>query len=417
MIDQRIINAQQVLSELSGQLNTGTATVQGIERQKMIGDLLDRQPEETTYSLRHALEFIFTTMENNDASDLEVGGDGCISMLWFRINGKKQPVKDFASFTPDESDILLLNLLMKVQREELWENRQLHFGCQLMSPPGPMRFRVTMYFELNHLALSVRHIDTKIRPFRELGLHRHVARLLSLEYQKHGLALITGITGSGKSTTLDSIIDANNRQSAAHIVMIADPIEHMHTSQKSIIRQREIGKDVQSFKDGVVQSLRQDPDIIVIGETRDAETFSAVLEAADSGHKVFATLHTSSAVESIDRILGETPPMEQQRVRERLANLLKCVISQKLIPSLDGKRVLAKEVMVMTGAVRSAILNNHTDEIYQTIQQGNSEGMVTMEQDLARLYTKKIISKEEACNNANNKKRLDDLLLYHRHMQ
>ena len=269
---------------------------------------------------------------------------------------------------------------------------------------------------MSHLALSLRRINASVRAFRDLGLHKSVSRLMSLEYQKRGLILITGISGSGKSSTLDSIIDANNRMSHAHIVMIADPVEYVHISQRCVVRQREVSRDVRCFEEGVIQALRQDPDIIVIGEMRNADTFNAVLEAADSGHKVFATLHTSSAVESIDRIMGESPPEEQQRIRERLANLLTCVVSQKLVNRKDGRLCLAKETMVSNAAIRSAIRTNNTEEIYQIIQQSNSEGMMTMEQDLARLYQKNIISYSEALNNANNKKRFEDLIHYQRTM-
>ena len=409
MIDQRILRAKHVVSELVSQ----TVTVApGIERQQMIGDLLEQQPQEKLYQLRQGMEYHMLCMESKEASDLDFGGIGCNGLSWYRIHGDKRPDLQMGSFTPDEADVMLLNLLLKVQRQEVWETRQLHFGYQVVAPPGPMRFRATLYFELDHLALSVRHITTEVRPFAALGLHRNVARLMSLEYQNMGLVLVTGITGSGKSSTLDTIIDANNRHSDGHIVIIADPLEHLHVSQRCVVRQREVGRDVRSFRDGVTQSLRQDPDIIVIAEMRDAETFGAVLEAADSGHKVFATLHTSSAMESIDRILGETPPNEQARVRERLSTLLTCVISQKLAPALNGKLVLAKEVMVSNAAIRSAIRNNHSDEIYQVIQQGGNEGMITMEQDLARLHREKLISYNEALNTANHKKRLEDLVKF-----
>jgi twitching motility protein PilT len=171
-----------------------------------------------------------------------------------------------------------------------------------------------------------------------------------------------------------------------------------------------VGRDVLSFKDGAIQALRQDPDIIVIGEMRDPETIMVSLEITDSGHKVFSTLHTASAVESIDRIIGEVPPVEQERVRNRMADVLRCVMSQKLIPSLDGKRVLAREVMVMTPSVRSAIKNNNTGEIYQMIQESGEQGMTTMEQDLKRLFVQKKISLESTINFSNNKKRMQQLL-------
>jgi len=233
---------------------------------------------------------------------------------------------------------------------------------------------------------------------------------MSHNYIKFGLSLVTGITGSGKSTTLDAIIDYHNQFDPCHIVIIASPVEYVHTSKVSIIKHREVGRDVLSFKDGVIQSLRQDPDIIVIGEMRDPDTIMAALEVTDTGHKVFSTLHTSSAVESIDRIIAEVHPVEQERVRNRLADVLISVVSQKLVPSLDGKRVLAKEVLIVTPSVRAAIKNNNTSEIYMMINQGGPQGMITMEQDLLRLYTEKKISKENAIAYANNKTRIMQLL-------
>jgi twitching motility protein PilT len=272
------------------------------------------------------------------------------------------------------------------------------------------RFRADGYFDLDQLGLNMRAINNNVRPYKGLELHQNVTRNLSLAGTKEGLCLITGITGSGKSTTLDSIIDANNHAVDAHIVIIASPIEYVHKSDRCIIRHREVGRDVLSFKDGAVQALRQDPDIIMIGELRDPETIMTALEITDSGHKVFSTLHTASAVESIDRIIGETPPVEQERVRNRLADTLRCVMSQKLVPSLDGKRVLAKEIMLGLPSVRAAIKNNNTGEIYQMISEGLDQGMITMEQDLRRLYLQKKISLESAINYANNKRRIQQLL-------
>ncbi|MCH9008098.1 Flp pilus assembly complex ATPase component TadA [candidate division KSB1 bacterium] len=226
------------------------------------------------------------------------------------------------------------------------------------------------------------------------------------------IVAIDGPAGSGKSTTLDSIIDANNRTMSSHIIIIADPVEYVHESIKAIVKHREIGRDVHSFKEGTIQALRQDPDIIVIGEMRDAETIMTVLEVVDSGHKVFSTLHTSSALESIDRILGEISPDEQDRIRERLADVLTAVISQKLIPSLDGRLVLAKEVLLTNSSIKTAIRNNNIGEVYQIIQQSNADGMNTMEQDLARLNSTNTISYFEAYINANNKKRFEELVKY-----
>jgi twitching motility protein PilT len=256
----------------------------------------------------------------------------------------------------------------------------------------------------------MRAINSEIRSLDSYGFHPNVIKTLSHSFIKFGLTLITGITGSGKSTTLDAIIDAHNKFDPAHIVIIASPIEYVHESNFSIIKHREVGRDVLTFRDGVIQSLRQDPDIIVIGEMRDPETILAALEVTDTGHKVFSTLHTSSAVESIDRIVAEIHPTEQDRVRNRLADVLIAIVSQKLVPSSDGKRVLAKEILIVTPNVKAAIKNNNTSEIYMMINQGAPQGMITMEQDLKRLFLEKKISLENAFAYANNKTRIQQIM-------
>lgn len=273
-----------------------------------------------------------------------------------------------------------------------------------------MRFRADAYFDLDTLALNMRAISATTRPLESLGFHQNAIRMMSHNYIKFGLSLVTGITGSGKSTTLDAIIDYHNKFDPAHIVILSSPIEYVHVSNKAIIRHREVGKDVLSFQEGVVQALRQDPDIIVIGEMRDPETIMAALEITDTGHKVFSTLHTSSAVESIDRIIAEVNPVEQERVRNRLADVLTSVVSQKLVPTVDKKRVMAKEVLLVTPSVRAAIKNNNTSEIYMMIVQGGPQGMITMEQDLLRLMKQRLITKEIALSYANNKTRMLQLL-------
>ncbi|GIV62524.1 MAG: hypothetical protein KatS3mg044_1390 [Rhodothermaceae bacterium] len=274
----------------------------------------------------------------------------------------------------------------------------------------PRRFRATLYYDMEHLALNMRAISDELRPLSSLGFHPIIERGLMFRHVRDGLTLVTGVTGSGKSTTLDAIVDANNKDFAGHIVIIGKPIEFMHVSKMCIIRHREVGNDVRTFKDGIVQALRQDPDIVVIGEMRDPETISAALEITDSGHKVFSTLHTSSAVESIDRIIGEYPPEEQNRVRNRLADVLRCVISQKLCPKVGGGRVLAKEVLWMTPSTRAAIKNENTNEIYQMMWEGGSQGQITLEQDLYRLFRQGLITAETAMNYANNKRRLQQLM-------
>jgi twitching motility protein PilT len=399
---------KEFVQPLAGQLGSLN---EGIEYHQKIGEIIERLPDPTRVEMRNIIDNYLLMMKQNDASDIDLGGPGCKGTIWYRIHGLKSPVKSDRTLSMVETDFLLHNLLVPTQRKTLYKEKNLDFSYSVSIEDGKnQRYRADLYFDMHHLALNMRKIDNEIRPFKTLDLHTEVAKKLSLKHQKFGLTLITGITGSGKSTTLDTIIDANNRTVDAHIVIIASPVELVHTPVRSVVRHREVGRDVPDFKEGAIQALRQDPDIIVIGELRDPETIMTALEVTDSGHKTFGTLHTSSAVESIERILGEVPPNEQVRIRNRLADVLQCVISQKLIPTLDGERVLAKEVLMVTSSVRAAIRNNNISEIYQMLMEGSEKGMNTMEQDLKNLYELGRISKEEAENNANNKKRFAQLL-------
>lgn len=394
---------KKVLSEIPDNLT-------GVDRQIMIGEKVNNFTLEEQTALRKFMESALTKMQENDASDIDLGGYGGKGFIWYRVHGLKKPDESFGNFAPLETDVLCQNLLAQSQMNYLYENRNLDFSYQIEMNGKIFRYRADMYFDLDHLALNCRFISNEIRPFKNLNLHPNVVKALSLKTDKYGLTLVTGITGSGKSSTLDSIIDANNKTVEAHIVIIASPIETVHTSNKCIIRHREVGRDVRSFKAGAIQALRQDPDIIVIGEMRDPDTIITSLEITDSGHKVFSTLHTASAVESIDRIIGECPAEEQERVRMRLADTLKCVMSQKLVSTVDGKRTMVKEIMLITPSIMAAIKNNNTSEIYQMINEGKANGMITMEQDLLRLVNEGKITTHEAENFANNKKRLRELL-------
>lgn len=393
-------------------LNTLPDSFRGLDYHEELGKRLRDLDDIKRNQLMASLHSFLLYMRKNEASDIDLGGAGCDGKIWYRVFGKKSPINLPIDLSYKETDLLIHSIFTDAQRKQLIQNRNLDFSYSLPTQNGEkaQRFRANAYFDLEHLGLNMRKIDEEIRPFKTLGVHPEVAKALSLKYYKYGLTLITGITGSGKSSTLDTIIDANNRTVDSHIVIIASPVELIHKPKRSVVRHREVGRDVTSFKNGAVQALRQDPDIIVIGELRDPETIMTTLEITDSGHKTFGTLHTSSAMESIERILGEVPTEEQNRVRSRLADVLTGVISQKLIPSLDGKRVLAKEVLLVTPSVRAAIRNDNVNEIYQMLAEGSEMGMTTMEQDLKRLYDEGKISKEEAINNANNKKRLYQLL-------
>ncbi|HLF20450.1 MAG TPA: PilT/PilU family type 4a pilus ATPase [Bacteroidota bacterium] len=404
-----IVEAQKILKEVSGSL---PSSVTGLERQMMIGDTMTRMDESQKLKLLGLMNHFLTNMFKTGASDIDMGGYGSQGSIWYRVFGSKKPDLALGKYTPDELNVLIQSIIGERQRSFLYENRNLDFSHMIHFENGEFRrFRADAYFDLDQIALNMRAINNTIRPYKTLELHPNATKMLSLATTKEGMCLVTGITGSGKSSTLDAIIDANNQTVEGHIVIVASPIEYVHKSARCIIRHREVGRDVLSFKEGAIQALRQDPDIIMIGELRDPETILTALEITDSGHKVFSTLHTASSVESIDRIIGETPPVEQERVRNRLGDTLRCVISQKLVPSLDGKRVLAKEILLATPSVKAAIKNNNTAEIYQMISEGLEQGgMTTMEQDLRRLYMAKKISLENAMNYANNKRRLQQLL-------
>jgi twitching motility protein PilT len=405
--DEIQVRSNEILKQMISQVPD---SVYGLERQMFIGDLVEKLPIEHKAILKTFMNRFLSRMFTINASDIDMGGYGGQGKVWYRIFGSKKPDPTISELSFDQTNILIQSLLMARQRQFLYENKNLDFSYMIQQGESMNRFRADAYMDLDQLSLNMRAINQTIRPYKALELHPNVTKIVSLAHTKEGLTLITGITGSGKSSTLDAMIDLNNHTVDGHIVIVASPIEFVHKSDRCIVRHREIGRDVLSFKDGAIQALRQDPDIIVIGEMRDPETIMTALEITDSGHKVFSTLHTASAVESIDRIIGEVPPVEQERVRNRLADVLRCVMSQKLIPSTDGKRVLAREVMIVTASVRSAIKNNNTGEVYQMIQESGEIGMTTMEQDLKRLFLTKRITVETAMNYSNNKKRMQQLL-------
>ena len=386
--------------------------LEGIDRVRWLAERVEALPQEDRDVIRDAHRVLVRKMVELDASDLDLGGPACNELAWYRVDGFKRPYQDMGARALGETDLHLLGILSPTQTERLLDRFSVDFGYTLHSDddePG-RRFRVTVYVDNGHLAVCQRMLAWKPRSLRSLGFHPIIERGFLFRHVRDGVTLFTGVTGSGKSTSLDAIIDANNQDSEGHILIVANPIEFMHTSKKSIVRHREVGTDVGSFVDGMVQGLRQDPDIVVVGEMRDPETISTAMEMADTGHKVFSTLHTGSAIETIDRIVAEYPPVEQERVRHRLGDVLRCVVSQKLLPAIGGGRVLAKEVLWVSSPARAAIKNGNTNEIYQMIWQGADEGMHTLEQDLARLVQIGDITMETGLDFSNNKRRFLSLV-------
>ncbi len=391
---------EQMTQALPNYIN-GTARFQKINSLLLANESWQKEAFEN-------LKDLLKNMREITASDIDLGSASSIHHVWYRVFGTKAPNLDVPQYSHDEITSMLLCIISEDQKNQFYKKKNLDFSLGIALEPGEekSRFRGNIYYDINHLVANFRRINQKVFKIETLGFPEPIIRRLNLRYEKSGLVLITGITGSGKSTTLDSIIDMCNNTNQAHIVIIGSPIEYIHKPNKCIIRHREVGEDVLSFQKGTIQALRQDPDIIVVGEMRDAETIATVLEVTDSGHKVYTTLHTNSAIDSIHRIIGEFPPVEQERIRNRLADTLKLAISQKLIPNKAGKYTMAKEILSVNASVSAAIRNNNIGEIYQMITEGKTKGMMTLEQDLFNLYRKGTITKENAFNYANNRKRM-----------
>ncbi len=310
---------------------------------------------------------------------------------------------DHAPLSGDDVKALAYSLASpeKVERFERWKELDFAFSVE-----GLARFRANYFIQQGYVGAAIRMLPFRIMNFNELGLPVQV--VTSLCQKPKGLVLITGSTGSGKTTTLAAMVDYLNTNEDLHIVTIEDPIEYTHTSKRSIIDQREVGSDTQSFAQGLKHVLRQDPDIILIGEMRDLETVETALIVAETGHLVLATLHTSDAVQTVNRIVDVFPAHQQNQVRVQLSLELLGVISQQLIPKTGGRgRVLASEVLIVNHAVRSLIREQKIHQMYSVIQTGQKEGMKTMNQSLYDLYVNRVISLDDALARSNDP---DDLM-------
>ncbi len=381
---------------------------QGVEKCELISKWLNSHPDAQVECREILKGWLIKTREKN-ASDIDFGGPGCSGKVWLRIYGTKKPMPELGEFNHVETAAIVLSWLSPSHIQRLISYKSVDYSLSFQIDDREARFRGSTYFDNGFLGTNFRKINDKLYTMDGLGIPGPVAERMNLKYEKAGLVLVTGITGSGKSTTMDAIIDMNNRENAAHIVIIGHPIEYVHHSKLSLVRHREVGVDVVSFGSGAVEALRQDPDIIVVGEMRDPQTIATVLEITDSGHKAFTTLHTSSALDSLHRIVAEFPPEEQERIRNRLADVLSVTMSQKLVPTVDGKLVMAKEILAVDSSVQAAIRNKNIGEIYQMMVEGKRFGMCTMEQDLRELQRKGIITQQTALNYSNNKKRMQQL--------
>ncbi|WP_343921412.1 type IV pilus twitching motility protein PilT [Agrococcus citreus] len=328
------------------------------------------------------------------ASDLHVTAETPPTM---RLDGKLIPLEEFGIWSSARVTAALDAIITAEQRETFELELELDFAFELSDAA---RFRVNIYQQRSARGAAFRLIPTRIRTIEELELPPAITRFATLP---RGLVLVTGPTGSGKSTTLAALIDLINRTRAEHIVTVEDPIEFIHPRKKAVINQREVGHDTHSFSKALKHVLRQDPDIILVGEMRDLETISVALTAAETGHLVFATLHTQSAAQTIDRIIDVYPPHQQSQVRAQLAATLQGVVCQTLVPRASGRgRVAASEVLVATSAISNLIREGQTHQIASALQSGASQGMRTMDQHLAELVNRALVREDDARDKAQN---------------
>ena len=307
-----------------------------------------------------------------------------------RLDGTLVPILDYQPLTPAVVEKLVFSLVDENQKAILIRDREFDFSFAF----GTLgRFRVNAFYERGNLAAALRLVPNEIKNIAELRLPLVVNGFA--DYPR-GLVLVTGPTGSGKSTTLAALIDKINSEKSCHIVTIEDPIEFAHKSKKAAVVQREVHYDTYSFSAALRSSLRQDPDVVLIGEIRDLETISAAITIAETGHLVFATLHTNTASQSVDRMIDVFPPYQQPQIRAQLSNILMAICSQRLVPAIGGGRVPATEILISNSAVRNIIREGKSHQLDAVIQTGAEQGMQSMDRDLVNLVQNGIITYESA---------------------
>ncbi len=347
------------------------------------------------------IELLLEEVVKKKASDLHIQV-GLPPML--RIDGKLTPVQGQEALTEELVETLVFSILDEDQKQILLKDKEFDFSFAF----GDLgRFRVNAFHERGNMAAALRLIPNEIRTVEQLGLPPIINKFAQ---HPRGLVLVTGPTGSGKSTTLAALIDKINSERADHIITIEDPIEYTHRSKKSVVAQREVHYDTFSFSAALRSTLREDPDVVLIGEMRDLETIASAITIAETGHLVFATLHTNSASQSIDRMIDVFPPHQQPQIRAQLSNILMAICSQRLIPSIGGGRVAAAEILIATPAVRNIIREGKTHQLEAVIQTGAEFGMQSMDKTLVSLIHSGTITYDEARNYAVDLDELDRLM-------
>ncbi|MDQ1306047.1 MAG: twitching motility protein PilT [Actinomycetota bacterium] len=376
-----------------GQVGPDQGQLPGMMRGPAMGEG-QRGTEQASQAGDMNLAEVLQEMLSYNASDLHLTANAPPTI---RVNGDLQPLPNREPLTGEVVQRVLYAMMTQIQREHFEEDLELDLSYSL---PGLARFRVNVYRQREHIGAAFRVIPFEIKPLQELGIPAVVSNFASLP---RGFVLVTGPTGSGKSTTLASLIDLANRTRRDHIMTVEDPIEFLHEHKQCLVNQREVGEDTLSFTQALKHVLRQDPDIILVGEMRDLETISVALTAAETGHLVFATLHTQDAAQTIDRIIDVFPPHQQQQIRQQVAGTLQGVVCQTLCKSADGRsRAVATEVMVATPAIRNLIREGKTHQIYSAMQAGAQFGMHTLDQHLANLIKTGVITYETGLDKCHN---------------
>lgn len=331
---------------------------------------------------------LLAAMAEKDASDLHITAGAPPTL---RVHGHLLHL-DHQPLTPEQTKALAYSLISSEQRERFEKNHELDFSYGIT---GLARYRVNVYQQRGAVGVAIRAIPYQPKGFEDLGLPADICNSL---IQKHkGLVLVTGPTGQGKTTTMAAMVDRINHLRDVHIITVEDPLEYLFRHARALVNQREVGNDTHSFPTALKYVLRQDPDVVLIGEMRDLETIQAALTIAETGHLTFATLHTNSCAQAIDRIIDVFPPHQQSQVRAQLALVLEAVFNQLLVPRKDGRgRVLAMEVLIATPAIRNLIREEKIHQIYSAIQAGQKFGMKTMNQSLAELVLRGLISRQDA---------------------
>lgn len=345
-------------------------------------------PAEMPYNMSQLLH----QMVDNKASDLHlVAGRPPVMRVYGRLVNVEGP-----RLTPTFTQRLVYSVLTDLQKRDFEERKELDFALGIAQLS---RFRVNVHMQRGSVAAAFRGIPTDIPGFEALHLPKRILSILC--YRPHGFVLVTGPTGSGKSTTLAAMIDLINQEKDDHLITIEDPIEYLHSHKKSLVEQREVNEDTHSFASALKYALRQDPDVLMIGEMRDMETIQAALTAAETGHLVFSTLHTADVVQTCDRVIDVFPPHQQEQVRVQLAGVIEGILCQKLVASAFGGREIALEILIATDAVRNQIRERLTPQLYTTMQANLRMGMITMDRSLMDLYQKGRITRETVLFNAN----------------